>query len=237
MEHFDTTFYSKKDVDEQRTNDKFKADRIAFYEKHADLIYATNPDLLNILPDRAKFRPYTKLQPDEWIPCYSDYTKRKTTILHAPTKQNVKGTQYVDAAIERLKKEGYDIEYMLLQNIPNKEVIEYYKKADLVIDQLLVGWYGGFAVECMALGKPVMCYIRESDMRFIPPQMDRDMPIIRVTKDTLYDQMKEVLDNKVKLEKIAHDSRTYIEKWHDPVVIAKDIINDYRVVMERKLVN
>ena len=234
LKNYETTFYTEDIVKAEKANDEMKRFRISFFDRYADLIYSTNPDLLNILPERAKFRPYTKLQPDEWEPCYSDYKKEKTVILHAPTRTHIKGTEYVDAAVARLKEEGYQIEYLMLQNIPNAEVIEYYKKADLVVDQLLIGWYGGFAVECMALGKPVMCYIRESDMRHIPDEMNRDMPIIRVTKDSLYDQMKYYLDHKEELSEIARQSRQYVEKWHDPKKIAKGIIKDYQRVLDKK---
>ena len=234
VENYDISCYSQEDALAQKREDRIKRLRISFFEKYADLIYTTNADLMNVLPERAKFRPYTKLQPEQWKPCYSDYSKKETVILHAPTKKNIKGTKYVDEAVQRLKAEGYPIEYLMLQDIPNAEVIEYYKKADLVIDQLLIGWYGGFAVECMALGKPVMCYIRESDMRHIPEDMNRDMAIIRVTKDNLYEQIKYYLDHKEELGNIARKSRQYVEKWHDPEKIAKDIIEDYKNAMENK---
>ena len=35
--------------------------------------------------------------------------------------------------------------------------------ADLVVDQLVLGWYGAVAVEAMALGRPVLAYIREDE--------------------------------------------------------------------------
>lgn len=234
VKHYETSHYTKEDAIDQKAIDEEKIFRISFFEKNADLIYATNPDLLNMLPERAKFRPYTKLQPEEWKPFFSDYTKKRISILHAPSNPKVKGTEYVNKAIKQLQDEGYEIEYMLLQNIPNSEVIEYYKKADLVIDQLLVGWYGGFAVECMALGKPVMCYIRESDLKYIPQRMREDMPIIKVTKETLYQQLKEMLDHKQDLAEIARKSRAYVEEWHDPEKIAKDILADYQRVYNRK---
>ena len=234
VDHYEITCYTEQDAIKEQNQDLYKQFRVGFYDQHVDLIYATNPDLLNMLPSRAKFRPYTKLQPEEWTPCYSDYTKKKTVILHAPSNQKVKGTAYVDEAIKRLEEEGYEIEYRLLQGIPNDEVIEYYKGADLVIDQLMIGWYGGFAVECMALGKPVMCYIRESDMKYIPEEMNRDMPIIRVTPYNLYGQLKRTLDEKEKLSSLARQSRTYVEKWHNPQKIAAMLIADYQQVLNQK---
>jgi len=46
--------------------------------------------------------------------------------------------------------------------------------ADLLVDQLLTGWYGAVAVEMMALGKPVVCYLREDDLKFIDSRMRAD---------------------------------------------------------------
>ena len=54
-----------------------------------------------------------------------------------------------------------------------------------MIDQVLAGWYGGFAVEAMAMGKPVACYIRDEDLAVIPTGMRRQLPLVRVHPDTL----------------------------------------------------
>ena len=35
----------------------------------------------------------------------------------------------------------------------------YQAQADIVVDQLIYGHWGSTAVECMALGKPVVCYL------------------------------------------------------------------------------
>ena len=81
-------------------------------------------------------------------------------------------------AIARLQAEGSALELLLVEKLSHAEARRVYERADLLVDQLLAGWYGGLAVELMALGKPVVCYIRESDLKFIPPQMQQDLPII-----------------------------------------------------------
>ena len=50
--------------------DRHKRERIAFFDRHADLIYAVNPDLLNVLPARAQFLPYASVDPREWDPYF-----------------------------------------------------------------------------------------------------------------------------------------------------------------------
>ena len=74
-----------------------------------------------------------------------------------------------------------DFEFILIEGLSHSEARHLYQTADLLVDQLFVGWYGGLAVECMALGKPVICYIREEDLAFLPAQMRQDLPIINAT--------------------------------------------------------
>ena len=40
------------------------------------------------------------------------------------------------------------------------KALKIYEEADIVIDQVLIGWYGGFGVEVMKMGKPLAVYIR-----------------------------------------------------------------------------
>ena len=80
--------------------------------------------------------------------------------MHAPSAQGYKGTEYVLQAITRLEKD-YEVEFVLVHDIPHSQTKEIYQRADIIIDQLLTGTYGVFTVEAMALGKPVVCYIRE----------------------------------------------------------------------------
>ena len=44
---------------------------------------------------------------------------------------------------ERLKREGMPIELLLVENVPFAEAQRMYRRADLLVDQLLVGLYGG----------------------------------------------------------------------------------------------
>ena len=99
--------------------------------------------------------------------------------------------------------------------------------ADVVIDQLRVGWYGAFAVELMAMGKPVIAYIREDDLRFVPRQLAAELPIVRATPDTVQDRLAELLADPAKLAEIGRRSRRFVERWHDPDTIARWLLEVY----------
>ena len=203
---------------------KLKERRIQKLLKYADKIYALNPDLIHTCPS-AEFQPYSNVILDEWVPSNENNEDDTIKILHAPSNRSIKGTSYILSAFKKLKSEGYPVELLLVENIPNNKAKEFYQKADIVIDQLLIGWYGGFAVEMMALEKPVLCYLRDSDLDMFVPFKDK-IPIVNITKDTLYEKLITLIEDPKLRKKIGKKSRGYVEEIHDPIKIAKKLIRD-----------
>ncbi len=196
------------------------------FGRYAHRVFALNPDLIRVLPEGSEFLPYASVDLDEWQPVKKAQS-RKLTILHSPTSRTVKGSKYIIEAVERLKIQREDIEFILVENVPYKEVQMLYRQADIAIDQLLVGWYGRFAVEMMALGKPVICYLREEDLSFIPPQMKDDIPIVNASPESIYQVLCQLVQQRDKLTLLGDQSRAYVEKWHDPMKIAGKMKETY----------
>jgi glycosyltransferase involved in cell wall biosynthesis len=149
-------------------------------------------------------------------------------VVHAPFQPGVKGTRFVLDAVERLKAEGVELEFVLLEGKTIEEARRLYERADLLVDQLLLGWYGGIAVELMALGKPVVCHIRESDLGVLPEEMRAELPIIPATTETIYDVLREWLtQRRSELPEVGRRGRAFVERWHDPVKIAEGLKDVY----------
>ena len=216
---------SRTDAARRRRADKFG--------RYAHKMFALNPDHLHVLPSEAEFLPYSNVDLTEWLPSPRN-KKDRFVILHSPTDRVAKGTKDILEAIEKLKRSYKDVELLLVEGLPHSRVRELYAQADLAVDQLLIGWYGGFAVEMMALGKPVVCYIREEDLRFIPGQMKDDLPIINADRSTVYDVLVELVEDRDKLSLIGERSRAYVERWHDPMKIAERMKEVYESLCARK---
>lgn len=227
--HNDNDIYTPK-------GDAVKQEQIKQFDQYVDLIYSVNPDLLNVLPKRTKFTPYASVDPRDWTPKPLPKTPNDIPhIVHAPSNREIKGTKYILEAFKRLKKEGVPFRYTLVEGLPNKEAREVYETADILIDQLLAGYYGSLSVELMALAKPVICYIRDEDMHHMPPDMVKNMPIINATPDSIYDVLKTYLTtDKDKLREIGLNSRRYVGQFHDPIKIATQLTIDYKKVQEQK---
>src|SRR5881296_1930356 len=143
-----------------------------------------------------------------------------------PTNRSIKGTRYVEQACARLCAEGWPVELRVVENVPHPQVKDLIAQADLVVDQLLTGWYGALAVEAMALRKPVLCYLREEDLKRFVPFGDR-IPIVRTTKETLADDLRALLREPWRWHELGAAGRRFIEECHDPLKIARITIAAY----------
>lgn len=222
VEHFGTCACAREDCYGgrcDRSSDRRKRRRIEKLLAHADHVWALNPDLLGVLPG-AEFMPYASVDPEEWRPAPAQ-AGGKLRVLHAPSDRIVKGSDHVAEAMARITSERPDAEYVEVTGRPHGEMRALCASADLVVDQLLVGWYGALAVEAMALAKPVICYIREDDLKFIPPEMRAELPVIRAEPGDLYDVLQAALADRDELARIGRRSRAFVEKWHDPAKLAR----------------
>lgn len=203
-----------------------KKKRIEKFKKCGATFLSLNPDIMNFLPSSTQFLPYTVAA---WHEIETDYRPKKYTnlqkikIVHAPTNRVTKGSDAVIEIINRLQKKYPNyLELVLVENQPYQEALKIYKTADLVIDQLRVGWYGAFATEVMKMGKPVIAYINEQDLHFIPKTMAKECmeAIISANEYTLEATLEEIINN-IKILKEKNEAQLeYVYKWHDPKYVA-----------------
>jgi hypothetical protein len=188
-----------------------------FFTAFSDQIFVSTPDLIKYSP-KAKWLPspfHVEDTPNIGVERKSP--GETIDVVHAPTNRIKKGTGWIVEAVEGLKREGYKIELTLVENQPHEVAMELFKKADIVVDQLRMGWYGVFAEECMALGKPVCCYVAEDLVHLLPPAM----PLINSTKDSLKRDLKELAGDFEKRAEYARRSRSYVEEVHGSIRVAK----------------
>ena len=212
--------------------DAYKRRQIEKFTRYAHRSYALNPDLLGMLP-QAQFLPFAR-DMRQWVPHYPE-PRARPRVVHAPTHRGIKGTQFLVEATERLQREGVQFDLELIENLPHARAQRRYKEADLVVDQLFLGWYGGFAVEAMAVGKPVIAYLRESDLHVVPREMRAELPVIDATPATIYDVLKEWLTvRRNELPERGRAGRAYVERWHDARAVAKRLKADYEAILRER---
>lgn len=211
-------------------SDGWKRRTIAEFARYAPLHYALNPDLLHVLPERTCFLPYASLDPFSVTPSLPSLDPERSLVFaHAPSHRGAKGTQYLLDAAARLTAEGAAFRLELVEGLPRAQAMRRYLECDVVIDQLLAGWYGGLGVEAMALGKPVVAYIRKSDLERIDAAFLDDLPVVDAAPDRIYDVMKRLIAMpRAELHALGARSRAFAERWHDPLVLAGQTLTAYR---------
>ncbi|CAN5300702.1 glycosyltransferase family 4 protein [soil metagenome] len=190
-----------------------------------DQVFFLNPELGYYLK-KGYFLPYASVDV-ELIKVQPPRLRGIPKIIHAPSDPSIKGTDIILQALEQLKPH-YEFEFLLIKNKTHAEAMQLYREADLAIDQVLCGWYGAFAVELMAMGKPVLCYIRDEDLHFIPKEMAVDLAIRRVNPATLAANIAAVLDARQEWLTWSTMARNFVLKWHNPRSIAQAMIAAYR---------
>ena len=148
--------------------------------------------------------------------------RERPVVLHAPSSRARKGTEHVVAACERL-----DVELEVVEGLDHREAFERYRSADIVVDQLNAGWYGVFAIEAMALGKPVVTFLHEEAVQRTEEAFGVQVPIVGATKQTLRDVLRPLVESAEERRRIGAASRAYVEEVHDLRRVADRLLDLY----------
>jgi hypothetical protein len=194
--------------------------------KYADKILVSTPDLLEIIPsavyypvviDVKKFmHELTENRPNE-------VNNKEITILHCPSNKQLKGTSYIHESLDRIiKKSRYPIKLILPTQkkqadgtpyaIDRYELFKLFQVADIIIDQLIIGWYGLQSIEGLLAGKEVICYVDEKLKSYIYPQC----PIHLADAANIDRIISECIENVMRNGKPTYKQEQikWVEKYH-----------------------
>jgi glycosyltransferase involved in cell wall biosynthesis len=203
------------------------------YLKRADAVIVGSY-LTRRLAPRGPWPEYDVVPPaivlDDWHPSPTE-PGETLRVAHAPSKRAVKGTESVLAAVESLRKRGTPIELDLIEGVPNREARLRYQAADVVIDQLRVGWYGMFAIESMALAKPVVVHLDEQAAAETAEAFGLELPLVRADETSLEDVLAGLVEARAGLPELGRRSREYVERVHAHTSVARRVLEIYERVM------
>jgi hypothetical protein len=142
---------------------------------------------------------------------------RPLRIFHAPNHPWAKGSDYLIRAIDQLRAEGLPIELLTVSKVSNTEVMRTMEGADVLVDQLLIGWHGYTALEGLAQGKVVVCFIRDPAMLREPVEC----PIISANPDTIEEVLRGLLERSPQeLVQLGGRGRNYVEQHFSVAAVA-----------------
>ena len=199
--------------------------RVALFTRFAHLVLAGDSIYEAILP-RWDLSFHTvpvdtaSLVPRELPP------RATPVVIHAPNHRHVKGTQYLLDAVDRLRARGFPIELRLIEGVPREEALRLYADVDIVADQFIMGAFGIFALEGMALGKPVLTYLDEQHLQ----RPAYSHPIVNTTPENLEQVLAVLLAMPELRQRIGRASRASIERYQSFDVVSQLWTRIYRHV-------
>ena len=189
------------------------------YGRLADAQIVGSYDAARWIPEAEVVPPGIDLSAIEPVPPRADGPVR---VAHAALSRRRKGTELVVAACEEL-----GLELDVIENVRHDEVGPRLAQADIVVDQLNSGWYGLFAIEAMAYGKPVVGYIHDEAATRTAAAFGVDLPIVRTTKETLAADLRPLLESAEERRARGAAGRSYVERVHDADKMADRLIDIY----------
>lgn len=197
----------------------------------ANGVFVSTPDLLEFAPgstllpqplDLSQIKQF--LMTTQRLRQPEEDSARRIRIVHAPSNRLIKGTRHLVSSVEKLKAQGFAVDLVLVENKSYAEALRIYSTADIAVDQLLIGSYGQFAVEMMALGIPVVCNIRDDLRSFYPT----DLPIISANPQNLTSVLEELIQERHTWADLGQRGQRYADDIHNPLVIASTAASFYK---------
>lgn len=198
--------------------------------KYANAVFAMG-DMIEYTPGGRHDLFYWPIDLDledgqRYRPSYPDPdADRPVRVVHAPNHRAFKGSQYLLRAVEELQAEGVAIELQLVERVPNRQALDIYRQADIVFDQCLIGFHGYFALEAMAMGKPVMCFIRDPQRYLLRSE---ECPLINARADQVKDVLRKLAGDRRRLYRLGVQGRRYIEACYALEAFAGRLQRTYR---------
>lgn len=192
--------------------------------RESDGVFVSTPDLLDFVPDATllpqplvldRFETLRdEIEPDGGGP---------VRVAHAPSSRRIKGTHYVEEAVASLQDRGMDVELVLVEGRSYEESLAIYASCHVGVDQMLIGAYGGFAVEMMALGKPAVCYLSPRVLERYPVRP----PIVSAEPTMLADVLADLIERRAEWPTIGAAGIDYVHAVHDARAVAQVALDRY----------
>jgi glycosyltransferase involved in cell wall biosynthesis len=152
---------------------------------------------------------------------FSNNINGKLKIFHGINQPKLKGSPLILEAMNKIK-ERYpnDIELIVVKRLAYKDYLKQLAHANVNIDQAYSYAYGLNALISMAMGKITLSGAEPIALEAIKVE---NCPVVNIKPqvEDIYKQLETLLERKNELNEISQKTRSFVEKYHDSKIIAK----------------
>jgi hypothetical protein len=209
--------------------DAHKELRLARWSAHADAMLGITPDLCDV--PGVRYSPHAKWLEDGGAPAPrpprapGDGPLR---VAHMP-KPHIKGSEWVEPRLRELCAERPgEVEYVPIAGMGWAEALRTLASCDVLVDQVLVGWYGGISVEAAMLGVLPVAVVSPELLRHVDPPLRDDLPVLAVArKEEVPGALRRLLDDPGALRRETERCRRSALAHHGAQVMAAELAERY----------
>ena len=199
--------------------------RITLFCNWANLLIGADSALARFLPRNDLLFKYFPVDCERLRPLATSVNPRPV-IAHAPNHRLTKGTDYLLHSVENLQRCGIDVQLNLVENVSHEEALRRYRDADIIADQFCIGAFGMFALEGLALGKPVLTYLDQEHLG--DPVFN--LPLVNTNADNMDQVLAALLLVPELRERLGRAGRESVEKYQSIPALAEVWDRIYRHV-------
>jgi len=194
--------------------------KVFFWSKYADLVLSGFMSNNGVPRWDITIFQYVQINTDEWHEkrSYSlfDGKNGAVKVLHTPNHRGVKGTEFLIHAVDELKKEGLEIDLLLVENVQNSKVKELMQEVDILAEQFIGTNYALSGIEGMASGLPVMSNLEDESLVRVFRRYSflEECPILSTSPETLKDNLRLLVTNPELRRELGELGRKYTVKYH-----------------------
>lgn len=183
-----------------------------------DLLLSAPRDFLRWVPNPCNIEGMASLVGSKPV-------RERPLVAHAPTGREKKGTATWLAALEDLPAD-----LMLLENLTWWDCVRQKAHADLLMDQLRVG-FGNNAIEAWAMGIPVISGVEDANVRDRMIQMIGYLPFYATSPTTVPDRLREIVTDPELRGEYTSRGWAYVNDFHDEAKVVDQWQEIYREAM------
>ena len=150
----------------------------------------------------------------------------KVIIHHSPTSRKVKDTALFMQVGDELMDKYPHVECRVVEEVTWKRNLELKAEADIVYDQLQLGW-GNNALEGWAMGLPVVAGVEDPAARALMTRTLGELPIVEASRGSLYAVLEDLVLHPEKRAAAGQRGLDYVRRWHDHQVVVPRLVEAY----------
>ena len=141
--------------------------------------------------------------------------------------------QETDRSKGLIKSLGIGDDVIWFPPVHRRRLLEYYQCSDLVLDQFVIGSFGGIAPQAMACGKPVVLHYDDASQDWAFPEKP---PIVQAeSAEDLFSALTDLCDDARRRRELGDAGVRWVERQHGWRTVVERHLGMYREILGRDL--